>query len=49
MTKASLTKKEHITKGLFYSFKGLIHYHPGRKHANMQADVGEVSENCVLI
>lgn len=38
MTIASLIK-EDISFGLAYSFRGLIHYHFGRSHGGMQADM----------
>ena len=38
MTKATLTKA-NIELGLAYSFRGLVHYHHGRKHGSMQADM----------
>jgi hypothetical protein len=38
MNKATLTK-ENISSGLVYSFRGLVHYHHGGKHDNVQADM----------
>jgi hypothetical protein len=38
MTRAIL-KKPNIKLGLAYSFRGLVHYHHGRKHGSMQADI----------
>ena len=35
---ATLTK-ENIELGLAYSFRGLVHYHQGRKHGSIQADM----------
>lgn len=32
-------KKGDISLGLDYSFGGSVHYHHGRKHGNMQADM----------
>jgi hypothetical protein len=31
--------KERISLGLAYSFRGLVHYHHGRKHGSMQVDM----------
>jgi hypothetical protein len=31
-------KRRHFT-GVVYSFRGLVHYHHGRKHGSMQADM----------
>jgi hypothetical protein len=31
--------KENIYLGLAYSFRGLVHYHHGRKHGTVQADM----------
>ena len=31
--------KENIELGLTYSFRGLVHYHHGRKHGSIQADM----------
>ena len=30
---------ENILLGLAYSFRNLVHYHHGRKHGGMQADI----------
>jgi hypothetical protein len=38
MTKASLIK-DNIQLRLAYSFRGSIHYHQGRKHGSIQADM----------
>ena len=38
MTKATLIK-ENIQLGLAYGFRGLVHYHRGRKHGSIQADM----------
>ena len=38
MTTATLIK-ENISLGLAYSFRGLVHYHHGRKHGSVQADM----------
>ena len=38
MIKATLIK-ENISLGLAYSFRGSVHYHHGRKHGSMQADM----------
>jgi hypothetical protein len=38
MTKASLIK-ENVQFGFVYNFRGLVHYHHGRKHGNIQADM----------
>jgi hypothetical protein len=38
MTKATLIK-ENISLGLAYHFRGSVHYHHGRKHGIMQADM----------
>jgi hypothetical protein len=38
MTKTSLIK-ENINLRLAYSFRGSVHYHHGRKHGTMQADL----------
>ena len=38
MTMATLIK-DNIELGLAYSFRGLVHYHHGRKHGGMQADM----------
>jgi hypothetical protein len=38
MTKATLIKA-NILLGLAYSFRGLVHYHHGRKHGNVQTDM----------
>ena len=32
----ALLNKESISLGLFYRFRGLVHYHHGRKHDNKQ-------------
>ena len=37
MIKASL-RKENISLGLAYSFRGSVYYHHGRKHGSIQAD-----------
>jgi hypothetical protein len=34
--------------GLAYSFRGSIHYHPGRKHGSIQANTGLEKELRVL-
>jgi hypothetical protein len=31
--------KENIYLGLAYSFRDLVHYHRGKKHSRMQADM----------
>ena len=38
MTMATLIK-ESISLGLAYSFRGLVHYHHGKKYGGMQADM----------
>jgi len=38
MTKAILIKK-NIELGLTYRFSGFVHYHHGRKHGSIQADM----------
>ena len=38
MIKATLIKA-NICLGLAYSFRGSVHYHHGRKHGNVQADM----------
>jgi hypothetical protein len=38
MTTATLTK-ENTSLGLAYSFRGLVHYHLGRKHGSVQVDM----------
>jgi hypothetical protein len=38
MTRATLIK-ENISLELAYSFRGLVHYHHGRKHGSMQANI----------
>ena len=38
MTVATLLK-DNIELELAYSFSGLVHYHHGGKHGNMQADM----------
>jgi hypothetical protein len=38
MTK-SIFKKENIELGLDYSFRGSVHYHHGRKHVSVHADM----------
>ena len=38
MTEATLIK-ENIQSGLALSFRGLVHYHNGRKHGRVQADM----------
>jgi hypothetical protein len=38
MTTATLIK-ENISLGLVYSFRGSVHYHHGRKHGGVQADI----------
>jgi hypothetical protein len=47
MSKAIL-KKERFTWGLGNSFRGLVHYHHGRKHGSMHGS-GTVDENYILI
>ena len=37
MTMAILMK-ENISLGLGYMLRGLVHYHQGRKHADMRAE-----------
>jgi hypothetical protein len=37
MTKATLTK--NISLGLAYRIGGSVHYHQGRKHGSVQADI----------
>jgi hypothetical protein len=32
-------KKKYIKLGLAYNFRVLVHYHHGRKHGRMQADM----------
>ena len=46
MTKG-IFKKKALNWGLAYSFKGLVHYHHGRKHDSMQA--GMDLRACILI
>jgi hypothetical protein len=31
--------KENISLRVAYSFRGLVHYHHGRKHVSVQADM----------
>jgi len=38
MTMTTLIK-ENISLGLAYSFRGSVHYHHGRKHGSVQADM----------
>ena len=38
MTKVTLIKA-NISLGLAHSFRALVHYHQGRKHGSVQADV----------
>lgn len=38
MTKATI-KKENTYLGLAYGFRGLVHYHHGRKHGILQIDM----------
>jgi hypothetical protein len=38
MTKAAFLKN-NISLVLAYSFRGSVHYHHGRKHGSMQADM----------
>jgi hypothetical protein len=38
MTKATLMK-DNISLRLAYRFRGSVHYHHGRKHGGMQADM----------
>ena len=37
MTKATFIKEIYL--GLAYTFRGSVHYHYGRKHGSMQADM----------
>jgi hypothetical protein len=38
MTTVTLIK-DNIYLGLSYSFRGSVHYHHGRKHGSVQADM----------
>jgi hypothetical protein len=38
MTKATLME-DNISLGLAYRFRGLVHYHQGKKHGSVQADM----------
>jgi hypothetical protein len=52
LTHCSIAVRRHhdnrTHKGKHYSFRGSVHYHPGRKHGDMQADAGAVTETYVL-
>ena len=39
MTTATLIKENIALERLTYSFRGLVHYHHGRKHGSMQANI----------
>jgi hypothetical protein len=39
VTKATLIKENIYNVGLAYSFRGSVHYHHGRKHGSLQADM----------
>jgi len=47
MTTATL-KKENISLGLAYSFRGLVRYHQGGKHGSHQANMALDKEPSIL-
>jgi hypothetical protein len=47
MTKAALIK-DNILLGLAYSVRGSVHFHYGRKHSSVQADMVVEKELSVL-
>jgi hypothetical protein len=48
MTDATLIV-ENIPLGLAYSFRGSVHYHHGRKHGGMQADMVLQEQRVLLL